>query len=69
MNELNNIKAINYLNSTGFIRVILFGDKNFDNVTNFKIIIPTIDVLKTKKRFEEVLFETTDFPTTTFIIF
>ena len=37
MNELNNIKAIKYLNSTDFIRVILYGDKSFDNVTNFKI--------------------------------
>ena len=69
MNELNNIKAINYLNSTDFIRVILFGDKNFFNVTNFEIITPTIELLKTTKRFEEVLFETTDLATTTFIIF
>ena len=69
MNKLNNIKAINYLNSTDFIRVILFGDENFDNVTNFKIITPTIELLKTTKRFEEALFETADFPTTTFIIF
>ena len=37
MNELNNIKAINYLNSTDFIRVIVYGDESFDNVTNFKI--------------------------------
>ena len=37
MNELNNISnAINYLNSTDFIRVILYGDKNFD-VTNFDV--------------------------------
>ena len=43
MNELNNISnAVNYLNSTDFIRVILYEDKNFDNVTNFKIIIATI---------------------------
>ena len=42
MNELNNISnAINSLNSTDLIRVILYGDKNFDNVTNFKIITET----------------------------
>ena len=56
MNELSNISnAINYLNSTDFVRVILYGDKNFDNVTNFKIITATIKFIKTLKRFEEVL--------------
>ena len=56
MNELSNISnAINYLNSTDFVRVILNGDKNFDNVTNFKIITATIKFIKTLKRFEEVL--------------
>ena len=53
MNELNNISnamqynAINSLNSTDFIRVILYGGKNFDNVTNFKIITATIKFIKT----------------------
>ena len=57
MNELNNISnAINSLNSIDFIRVILYGDKKFDNVTNFKIIITTIKFIKTMKRFEEALF-------------
>ena len=57
MNELNNISnAINSLNSTDLIRVIRYGDKNFDNVTNFKIIATTIKFIKTTKRFEEVLF-------------
>ena len=57
MNELNNISnAINSLNSTDFIRVILYGDKNFDNVTDFKIISATIKFIKTAKRFEEALF-------------
>ena len=56
MNELNNISnAINSLNSTDLIRVILYGDKNFDNVTNFKIITATIKFIKTTKRFEEAL--------------
>ena len=57
MNELSNISnAINSLNSTDLIRAILHGDKNFDNVTNFKIIAATIKFIKTTKRFEEALF-------------
>ena len=57
MNELSNISnAINSLNSTDLVRVILYGDKHFDNVTNFKIIITTIKFIKTTKRFEEALF-------------
>ena len=60
MNELNNISnAINYLNSTDFNRVILYGDTNF-HVTDFKIITATIKFIKTTKSFEEVLFYTTD---------
>ena len=46
MNELNNISnAINYLNSTDFIKVILYADKYFDSVTNFKIITAAINFL------------------------
>ena len=57
MNELSNISnAINCLNSTDIISVILYGDKNFDNVTNFEIITATIKFNKTTKRFEEALF-------------
>ena len=57
MNELNNISsAINFLNSTDFISVILYRDKNFVNVTNFKIITATIKFIKTTK----ALFRTTD---------
>ena len=57
MNELSNISnAINCLNLTDIIRVILYGNKNFDNVTNFEIITVTIKFNKTTKRFEEVLF-------------
>ena len=57
MNELNNISnAINSSNSIDFIRGILDGDKNFDNVTNFKIITATIQFIKTTKHFEEALF-------------
>ena len=55
MNELNISNAINYLNSTDFIRVIFYGDKNFD-FTNFKIITATIKFIKATKRFEEALF-------------
>ena len=62
MNEVNNISnVINYLNSSDFIRLILYGDKNFDNVTNFKIITVTIKFIKISRRFEEALFYTTDF--------
>ena len=57
MSQLNNI---NYLNSTDFIRVIRYGDKNFDNVSNFKIITATIKLVKTTKNFREALFRTTD---------
>ena len=57
MNELSNISnAINSLNSTDFIRVILYGDRNFDNVTNFRIITATIKFIKATKRFKEALF-------------
>ena len=57
MNELNNISnTINSLNSTDLIRVILYGNKNFDDVTNFKIITATIKFTKTTKLFEEPLF-------------
>ena len=57
MNELNNISnAINSVNLTDFIKVIFYGDKNFDNVTNFKMITATIKFIKTTKRFEEALF-------------
>ena len=57
MNELNNISnATNYWNSADFIRVILYGDKNFDNVTNLKIITATIIFIKTTKRFKEAFF-------------
>ena len=50
MNQLNNISnAINSLNSTDFIREILYGDKGFDNVTNSKIITATIKFIKTMK--------------------
>ena len=57
MNELKNINnAINSLNLTDLIRVILYGVKHFDNATNFKIITATIKFIKTTKRFEEALF-------------
>ena len=55
LNELNNISNAS-LNSTYFIRVILYGDKYFDNATNFKMITATIKFIKTTKRFEEALF-------------
>ena len=57
MNELNNISnPMNYLNSTDLIRVTLYGHKDFDNVTNFKITTATIKFIKTTKCFEEALF-------------
>ena len=61
MNAINNISnAINSSNSTIFIRVVFYGDKNFDNVTNFKMITATIKFIKTTKRFQETLFKRTD---------
>ena len=57
MNEVNNISnTISSLNSNDIIRVILYGDKNFDFVTNFKIISATIKFIKTTKRFEGANF-------------
>ena len=57
MNEFHNISnAINSLNPTDFIRVILYGDKSFGNITNFKIISATIKFIKTPKRSEEAPF-------------
>ena len=57
MSELNNItNGINSLNSTDLIRVILYGDKNFDNDTNLIIITAAIKFIKTQKRFEGALF-------------
>ena len=57
MNKLNNISnAINSLNSIDFIRVILYGDNNFANVTNFGTITAPMRFIKTTKRFEEALF-------------
>ena len=54
MNELNNISnAMNSLNSTDFIRVILYRGKNFDNITNLKITTAIINFIKTTKHFEE----------------
>ena len=48
MSEQNNIRnAINSLNSTDFIRVIFYGDKNFDNLTNLEITAATIKFIKT----------------------
>ena len=52
---MNNISNAS-LNSAYFIRVILYGDKNFDNAINFKMIAATIKFIKTMKRFEEALF-------------
>ena len=56
MNKLNNISnVINYFNSTDFIRVILYGDTDFD-VTNFKIITATMKFIKTKNILKKFYF-------------
>ena len=58
MNELNNISnAINSLNSTDLIRVILYGNKNFDNVTNFKITTATSSLLKPRNVLKKLSFK------------
>ena len=58
MNELNNISnAINSLNSTDLIRVILYGNKHFDNVTNFKITTATSSLLKPRNVLKKLSFK------------
>ena len=48
MNELNNISnGINFWISSDLIKIILYGDKNFDNVTTFKRITSTIKFIQT----------------------
>ena len=55
MNKLNNISnVINYFNSIDFIRVILYGDTDFD-VTNFKITA-TMKFIKTKNILKKFYF-------------
>ena len=57
MNDLNNINtAIDYLNPSDLLRVILYGDKNFNKETNSKIITASIKFMKDTKRFEKSLF-------------
>ena len=57
MNDLNNINtAIDYLNPSNLLRVILYGDKNFNKETNSKIITASIKFIKDTKRFEKSLF-------------
>ena len=56
MSELNNTSnARNYFNSADFIRVTLYGDKNFD-VTNFKTITATINNLLKPRTILKKLF-------------
>ena len=52
LDELSNISnTINSFNSSGFIRVILYVDKNFDDLTNLKIKTAIINFNKKTKRF------------------
>ena len=57
MSNLNRIdSSLSFLNDTNLVRVLLFGDKKYDLLTNQKILKVTIDFLKESGRFEEALF-------------
>ena len=58
MNELDNIRnATNYLNSTDFIWVTLYGDKNFDNVINSKIMMQLSSLVKPQNVLKKLTFK------------
>ena len=57
MNELNSINSkFNTLEPDELIRTILYGDKNFDNYSSFKILTATINFAKQTQRFERALY-------------
>ena len=57
MNELNRINSkFNTLELDELVRTILYGDKHFDNDSNFKMLTATINFTKQTKRFEPALF-------------
>ena len=57
MSDLNNVNAaIASLNPNDFFRVILYGDKNFNKETNYKILTASIKFIKDTQYFEKSLF-------------
>ena len=57
MSDLNNVNAaIASLNPNDFLRVILYGDKNFNKETNYKILTASIKFIKDTQYFEKSLF-------------
>ena len=48
--------AIMYLNESGLLHVILYGNKDFDNSVNISILTATIKFIKDSERFDQPLF-------------
>ena len=48
--------AITSLNESDLLRVILYGNKNFDNNMNISILAATIKFIKDSGRFDQSLF-------------
>ena len=48
--------AIMYLNKSGLLHVILYGNKDFDNSVNISILTATIKFIKDSERFDQPLF-------------
>ena len=57
MTDLKNINdAIMSLNENYLLRVILYGNKNFDNNMNISILTATIKIIKASERFDQPHF-------------
>ena len=57
MNELNSINStFNTLEPDELVRTILYGDKNFDNDSELKILTLIINFIKQTQRFEQALY-------------
>ena len=48
--------AIMYLNKSGLLHVILYGNKDFDNSVNISILTATNKFIKDSERFDQPLF-------------
>ena len=55
MNELNSDELELELDDE-LVRIILYGDENFDNDSNFKMVTGTISFIKQTKRIEPALY-------------
>ena len=57
MNELNSTNSkSDTLEPDVFVRTILYGDKNFDNDSNLKILTVTINFAKQTQQYEQALY-------------